>query len=159
MKHCKLRIAWSVGWGVVAVMLIALWVRSHFAQDWWYVSLFNHQNLELTQQNGCLSLTLFQTSGPLDLKSHSWTFPENTLFKNSRAFGEMRVNKAGFGDVWFPRSKRIVFPFWLPVAVLALLGTAPWLRHIRWRFRLRTLIITMTIVAAVLGLLAWLAAK
>jgi hypothetical protein len=28
MKYRKLRMAWSVGWGVVAVLLIALWVRS-----------------------------------------------------------------------------------------------------------------------------------
>ena len=30
MKYRKLRIAWSVGWGVVAVLLIVLlWVRSY----------------------------------------------------------------------------------------------------------------------------------
>ena len=28
MKHRKLRIAWSVVWGVVAVLLVVLWVRS-----------------------------------------------------------------------------------------------------------------------------------
>src|SRR3954451_7738148 len=31
MKFRKLRIAWSVFWGVAAVLLIALWVRSY----WW----------------------------------------------------------------------------------------------------------------------------
>jgi hypothetical protein len=31
MKYRKLRIACSVGWGVVAVLLIMLWLRSY----WW----------------------------------------------------------------------------------------------------------------------------
>src|SRR4029079_3358407 len=34
MRYRKLRIAWSVAWGVVAVLLIVLWVQSY----WW----FNH---------------------------------------------------------------------------------------------------------------------
>ena len=30
MRFRKLRIAWSVAWGVVAVLLIVLWVRSYW---------------------------------------------------------------------------------------------------------------------------------
>src|SRR6185436_7674145 len=33
MKHHKLRIAWSVAWGVVAVLLCVLWVRSYSWAD------------------------------------------------------------------------------------------------------------------------------
>jgi hypothetical protein len=33
MKHRKLRIAWSVAWGIVVVLLIALWVRSYWIAD------------------------------------------------------------------------------------------------------------------------------
>jgi hypothetical protein len=33
MNYRKLRIAWSVGWGVLTVLLIALWVRSYRWQD------------------------------------------------------------------------------------------------------------------------------
>jgi hypothetical protein len=33
MKYCKLRIGWSVAWGVVAVLLVALWVRSYSQCD------------------------------------------------------------------------------------------------------------------------------
>jgi hypothetical protein len=135
------------------VLLIVLWVRSHFIQDWWYTPLFHSQNLEVTQQNGCLSLTMFETLGPLDLANRTWRFPNNTLFKSSRAFGEMRVNGAGFGYVWFPKSKRIVFPFWLPVFLLTSAAVAPWIRHLSWRFSLRTLLIATTLVAVMLGLI------
>ena len=33
MKHRKLRIAWSVVWGIAAVLLIVLWVRSYLVWD------------------------------------------------------------------------------------------------------------------------------
>ena len=33
MKFRKLRIAWSVTWGIAAVLLIALWVRSYWVYD------------------------------------------------------------------------------------------------------------------------------
>src|SRR4051812_21196701 len=33
MKFRKLRIAWSVFWGVACVLLVVLWVRSFFATD------------------------------------------------------------------------------------------------------------------------------
>jgi hypothetical protein len=40
MKHCKLRIAWSVTWGVVAAFLCMMWVRSH----WWDESVIADRN-------------------------------------------------------------------------------------------------------------------
>src|SRR4051812_15297253 len=33
MRYRKLRIAWSVGWGLAAVLLIVLWVRSYWCRD------------------------------------------------------------------------------------------------------------------------------
>jgi len=45
--------------------------------------------------------------------------------------------------MWFP----IVMSFGLAI------GIGPWLR---WRFSLRTLLITTTLVAVVLGLIVWL---
>ena len=30
MRYRKLRIAWSVGWGIACVLLIVLWVRSYW---------------------------------------------------------------------------------------------------------------------------------
>src|SRR5262245_48974732 len=33
MKYRKLRIAWSVAWGVIAVVLCVLWVRSYWRAD------------------------------------------------------------------------------------------------------------------------------
>src|ERR1700749_4721008 len=33
VRFRKLQIAWSVAWGVVAVLLVALWVRSYWCDD------------------------------------------------------------------------------------------------------------------------------
>jgi hypothetical protein len=33
MRFRKLRIAWSVAWGLLAVLLVVLWVRSYWHQD------------------------------------------------------------------------------------------------------------------------------
>ncbi len=38
MKHRKLRITWSVAWGIVAVLLLAMWLRSHWKSDNFYNS-------------------------------------------------------------------------------------------------------------------------
>src|SRR5262245_20470378 len=50
MKHHRLRITWSVAWGLVAVLFVVLWVRSYrsyneihpcpnLALDWWFGSI------------------------------------------------------------------------------------------------------------------------
>jgi hypothetical protein len=163
MKYRTLRIAWSVACGILCWLVIVLWVRSHFIQNWLYAELIASQCLELTTQSGCISVTLFESSGPLTLKNRTWKYKDHTLLKGGAPFGEMRVNgvrrvnKAGFGYLWFPKSQRFVFPFWFPAILLTLFGAAPWIRRLHWRYSLRTLLIGMTVVAALLGLVIWAA--
>ena len=47
--------------------------------------------------------------------------------------------------------------YWSPVVLSATLATVPWIRHLSWRFSLRTLLIAMTLVAVVLGLAVYAA--
>jgi hypothetical protein len=62
----------------------------------------------------------------------------------------------GFGvyknasDFW------VMIPYWFLVVAIATLGTAPWIRKLRWRFSLRTLLIATTLIGVVLGLIVWL---
>lgn len=46
----------------------------------------------------------------------------------------------------------VALPYWVILVVVTPLAAAPWLR---WRFSLRTLLIATTLVAGVLGLVAW----
>jgi hypothetical protein len=48
----------------------------------------------------------------------------------------------------------VSIPYWPIALTSAILATLPWLR---WQFSLRTLLIAMTILAAVLGLIVWAA--
>src|SRR4051794_33980026 len=54
MKYRKLRIAWSVVWGLAAVLLIVLWVRSY----WWQDTVYRpSSNAEIFSQHGVLRLS------------------------------------------------------------------------------------------------------
>jgi hypothetical protein len=49
---------------------------------------------------------------------------------------------------------QVNIPYAIPVLVSAALAVPPWIRW-RWKFSLRTLLITTTLIAAVLGLVVW----
>lgn len=49
---------------------------------------------------------------------------------------------------------KVIFPLWSLLLVMAVTSTLPWIRWSR-RFSLRTLLIAMTLVAALLGAIVW----
>lgn len=57
------------------------------------------------------------------------------------------------GGSGIQRFTQLRFATWLPAGVFAALAAMPWLR---WRFSVRTLLIATTLLAALLGLSAWL---
>jgi hypothetical protein len=125
MKYRKLRIAWSVAWGVVAVLLCMLWVRSYTVAD----SLALDGRNRVTVVAGRIYLNeQFQVS-------------ENAIMPYPRPNGVGIPQGVGGGSgIW-------------PILVIAsTLATFPW---IRWRFSLRTLLIATTLVAVALGLIVW----
>ena len=76
MKYRKLRIAWSVAWGVVAVLLIVLWVRSYWWAEVVLVPLTDRRPLQLVPFpvgslliRGCLRLTGLIRRGCTAVKS------------------------------------------------------------------------------------------
>ena len=151
MKHRKLRIAWSVTWGVVAVLLCVLWVRSYRLNDYLYrLDQFN-QITTLRSYSGDLyfermiALPLIQDGPPRPPPSpHGWKYDSVVALKDNvpRSFKFVKV----------PSGFRVYLPFWLFVAASATLGAIPWLR---FRFSLRTLLIATTVVAIALGVIVW----
>jgi hypothetical protein len=57
MRFRKLRIAWSVGWSLLAVLLIALWVRSYRHWDVFYAGL-GQRVVGVNSAKGHLSTTI-----------------------------------------------------------------------------------------------------
>ena len=84
MEDRKLRIAWSVFWGAIAVFYCGQWVRESY------------------------------------------------------------------------QSEGVGVDMMLTVVLSPVLAAAPWIRDFNWRFSLRTLLITTTLIAVGLGLIVWL---
>src|SRR5689334_25278648 len=62
MKYRKLRIAWSVVWGVVAVLLIVLWIRSALCEDHVFVPIGGPHYIVAASLYGHLGVGLSNTS-------------------------------------------------------------------------------------------------
>jgi hypothetical protein len=134
MKFRKLRIAWSVFWGVAAVLLIVLWVRSNHKDVFYHTAnhllLTNHGYITLGDTSGPTpNQAFFCVEFPPDKDNPTPTF-EMFAFYNPQQFKLSYV-----------------------VAVAATMAIVPWLFP---RFSLRTLLIATTLVAVVLGLIVWL---
>ena len=144
MRFRKLRIAWSVTCGIVAVLLCVLWVRSYTTIDVWDLPITAKYSIELGSvprmivigwQNSTVNRHL---SGPTEEWRSTGKMPQSIFWGGFQKHGPLAA-------VWMPS--------WLLVPITAACSIAPW---IRWRFSLRTLLIATTLVAVVLGLIVWL---
>jgi hypothetical protein len=149
MRHRKLRIAWSVTWGFLAVLLIALWVRSYALVD----------NVRRV--------------GTANVWVRSDVSGVRSEFGNLRVvFGKQTITSGASGwSITHDKSKpkhdgfkwhsgedyviAVDFPHWSLVLLFVTMSASPWLLHLTVRFGLRTLLIATTLVAIVLGLIVW----
>ena len=134
-----LRIAWSVAWGVVAVLLCVLWVRSYSHFD-------SSSEFAASSSRG----RAFSWQGRIFLYENFHIAPSEKPFGMSTNFlGGMTV----VGGIVEPAGAGLSFPYWSSTLAVAVMIATPWFR---WRFSLRTLLIVTTLVALLLGLFAWL---
>ena len=147
MKHRKLRIVWSVAWGVVAVVLVALWVRSYQADEAISFRWPGGRLIEFGHMSGMCAVITHDNL--------NFDFDGPVTDKMERIERIQRANKwrTGWHETFLigPMIRdgvRIVSPYWLLVSAVA---GAAFLSWIRWRFSLRTLIIVTTLVAVGLG--------
>jgi hypothetical protein len=143
MKYRKLRIAFSAVCGIICLLLIALWVRSY--QQCEFMSQVRSGNRITVFGSNWGTAYLVQRKSvkqywpPLSL---DWSYATADAEKP----GEDLQLRLVAGDTL------IRVPYMQPVAMVAAIGGAPW---IRWRFSLRTLLIGMTLVAVVLGAIVY----
>jgi hypothetical protein len=147
MNFRKLRIAWSVLWGLAAALLIVLWVRSYTIHDeaWWPRS---NVGFVVASVSGHILLSSEESSYVSEEISivHEKIDPETT-----RRFKE---NVLGFVLEHFDNGISIAIPFWLPLLTIIATTVAPWIRWSK-QFTLRTLLIATTLVALVLGAIVY----
>ncbi len=149
MKHRKLRIAWSVAWGLLATLLILLSVWSCW---WWDRCYFQGAStgVQINSDAGHIVLVIGPSQptvteiifGHLPSTGHADSFYANDLL--------------GFYFKRDPTSLRVDIPYWFGVLIATGIAAAPWLSLWSKRFSLRTLLIATTLVAIGLGLIAWL---
>jgi hypothetical protein len=137
MRYRKLRIAWSVGCGIVTVLLIVLWVRSY-------------QKPVLVVQSGHSILVMAGTI-EVDKRAEFYTAPTT----------DWQMKSDDISSLWKPQRENhyqyvsaATVAIWWPVCPSIACAAAPWFLR---RFSLRTLLIATTLVAVVLGLAVWAA--
>ena len=153
VPYRKLQIAWSLAWGVAAVLLCVLWVRSYWRVDGFMATFAPRFSIGIGVNPGAFGMAFYGESFP-----DAWTFGESTPTETWLASVVMPSGKPYPSRVWgvfdFHASDGVSFtaPFWFLIAVAAAVSAAPWYFP---RFSLRTLLMVTTLVAVVLGLIVW----
>jgi hypothetical protein len=146
MRFRKLRIAWSVAWGLVAVLLGVLWVRSYLYHD--RVLVRYHGPGHAAGAVSAYGAIQFGEGDTPDLGDREFT----VISKSARrspidSIGpSLKMHAVRFTD-WY-----LAVPIWMLVLLVTMAGSGPWLR-----FSVRTLLIATTLVAVVLGLIVYAA--
>ncbi len=146
MRSRKLRIAWSVACLFACVLLIALWVRNYWVVDALTSPVTTQHFIVLGSIPGAVAIgwgTGTRNWKIIHPLTQDWRDATGDNVPSPVWFGVTR--RGGFVAVWIPS--------WFLMLVFAMLAAAPW---IHWRFSLRTLLITTTLVAVLLGLIVWL---
>jgi hypothetical protein len=148
MKHRKLQIAWSVGCGIAAALLILLWVRSCHTLDSCQMSAFG-KSIHFQSVRG--KLVGFYSSAKDGWKSGS--FPAFRIAKDSELKSAImgKANTVTYSADW---DRFVVVPYVAALVISLVFGASSWLG---WTFSLRTLLIATTLVAVGLGLIVWAA--
>jgi hypothetical protein len=165
MKFRKLRIAWSVVWGLAAVLLIAVWLRSTHHLDVLFGPVYGSRNATISSGDGRLTIVAFW-SDPRGSMSQ-WTH-QIYLVQNLPADRESRPSLGfkkrgpllGFSSLQPAKGNGytnddgigVIVPYWFVFLIFGMLATLSWTTL---RFTLRTLLIATTLVAVGLGLVAW----
>jgi hypothetical protein len=137
----SLRIGWSALFGLLAVLLCVLWVRSYWRHDTLHGWKSNKVVFSIGSEIGVIGFMWDQRPARYTWRARLADGGDIPLFSNSRTTtGETMMN----------------FPIWLPIILLCSIGAVPWLPY---RFSLRTLLVATTLVAVVLGLIVWAARK
>jgi hypothetical protein len=145
MKYRKLRIAWSVAWGVAAVLLCVLWVRSYWCRD----------VLTGPSQTAGESY-VFSQQGEMQYLWDSRVTPDAVWQFSTYPVQDWHTRLSAEIGHWY-RLKgfcSVVVPHWAFLLSVTAIAASSWLSY---RFSLRTLLIATTLVAVVLGLIVWLA--
>jgi hypothetical protein len=143
LRFRKLRIAWSVFWGLACVLLVVLCVRSPYTNDRMSGPLPGSGFL-IVSRSDSLGIGIWRRKVDEGWSLQSLPPEEINLPYTTLGFAEYMVDS----DLY-----RLRLKYWFLIVAALAFAAAPWLRC---RFSLRTLLIATTLVAVVLGLVVWM---
>src|SRR5262245_54765900 len=144
-----LRIAWSVWWGTLCVLLVVLWVRSHTWRDVLFIPTSDSNAVGLSSKYGGVTIRP-NIQSPLryfDVAPWHHRFKVKPGIQFGGDGEEEGMEQIRFGIVYRPYMT-MYLPHWFLVSLSATLATAAWLP---WKFSLRTLLIATTIITVGMG--------
>ena len=140
MKFRKLRITWSLVWGVLAVLLVVCWVRSYWGRTSSEILVTPTHRYYIHSVNGAVAFSRnVRVWAGAEFTPHN---PDTFYSEMATQFG-LKVVRDSVGT-WYTLS----ISYWLLEVIAILVVALPWLR---FRFSLRTLLIGTTLVAVGLG--------
>jgi hypothetical protein len=144
-----LRIAWSMWWGILCVLLVVLWVRSYTNPRGRTVA-FGTRLIAFVSSRGRFCAEVVPSR---NLPPEENDIQQLRAQYHLRALQILNLAQSGTNFFGFARKGNAVeVPHWFPVLVSSTFAAAPW---IRWKFSLRTLLIATTLIAVVLGVVVW----
>jgi hypothetical protein len=152
MRFRKLRIAWLVVWGLAAVLLIVLWVRSYVRTDVVQGPLGGNVACSAASMHGRLVASI----GMFEIPIMSWLVHSSPSDEQGVEIPR-RIAPSGFALIHSVGKWVIHVPHWFALVGCAAFAAVPWLPWWSNRFSLRTLLIATTLVAVVLGLIVYFA--
>jgi hypothetical protein len=160
MKYRKLRIAWSVAWGIACLLLIVLWVRSIGTWVEKSVPLPNGYALTLRSIQGHIFMGVGRSEDVYLWEFSTYCCARLTEFGAVAANDSIRLiftqkaESAGFGFGEAAGAWHVFGPQWILSLLLGTTAVLPWIRQ---RYSVRTLLIVITLISIALGVISNLA--
>ena len=152
MKYCKLRIVWSVAWGVVAVLQIVLWVRSYKWVEVISQPVSGNQSLNIGFVPGLLAVGVAspptQAITVTQMDAAEWPGVLNKFYPGQS------LSQVTGGKLRNQSVVTILVPFWIALSVVSFVAASSWLPWPRYSFRALVIATIMEIVA--LGAAVWI---
>jgi hypothetical protein len=153
--RCCLRYAPAIVFALLALAFVGLWVRSYYVIDTAYGRVGESRQIGWGFSRGLVTIRYADLGRPIR-KFQGWHF-------NSRPVEPDAIADNGWSEqtyVGFGRVNGVLgvvnyyFPFWLPTLIAASLAAVFAFKPIT-RFTVRGLLVTTTLLAAVLGLVVY----
>jgi hypothetical protein len=148
-----LRIAWSVGWGIACVFVLLSWTDNSNYLGRWYFQPTSATMLQVTSLRGQITIATCAGQELTKWPNEVWNWGIGASRDRDKPLHPpIHISQLGFGLGSHTLGSIATVPHWFLALLSGAFTAVPW---IRWRFRLRTLLIATTLVAVVLGVIVY----